>query len=156
MTCRPTASWIKVFLAVLLIGTLAGGCTGTWGSLKTSPELALGLEGKGLDSSLAYYYCGRSNLPYAVVGVDRAYTFTSKFWFEIKPMAKVYWKIAHLANLEPGQYQRYARHILAPGGRVVGTYFSYYHATPVLVDKEAKTVRVSNPYNPDSRHYRRF
>lgn len=155
MTCCFTANRIRILLAALWISALAGGCTGTWGSLKTSSELNLGLEDRSIDPSLAYYYCGRSNLPYAVVGIDRAYTFTSKFWFEIDSMEEVFHKIAHLANLERGQYRRYAREILAPDGRVVGTYFSYYHATPVLVDEAAKTVRVSNPYTP-SRCCRKF
>lgn len=151
MTCRRASNWMTLMVlgAVLISGLLmTGGCTAMQSSLKSSPELLLSLEGKGLDPAFAYYYCGRSNLPYAVVGIDRAYTFKSRFWFQIGSMDEVYHKIAHLANLERGQHTRYARQILAPDGGVAGTYFSFYHATPVSVDETAKTVWVSNPYTP--------
>ena len=154
MTWHRPVDWALILIgAILILGfMISGGCTAVRGGLKNRPELLLRLEDKGLDPSFTYYYCGRSNLPYAVVGIDRAYAFTSRFWFKIESMEAVYHKIAHLSNLEPGQHIRYARQILAPDGRVAGTYFSYYHATPVWVDPEAKTVWVANPYRPLPRY----
>lgn len=152
MTHRYSTGWTGVALAaILVLGLALAGCAGTtWGSLKTSQDLNLSLENRTIDPSLAYYYCGRSGLPYVVVGIDKAYTFTAKFWFKIETMDEVYKKIDHLADLERGQYQRYTRQILAPDGHVVGTYYSYYHATSVSVDEGAKTVWIANPYKPET------
>lgn len=142
----------KVVLGgLLMLAPFLSGCTGTWGSLRSSPDLLSGIESRSLDPAFAYYYCGRDNLPYAVVGIDKAYTFGSKFWFRIETMEEVYKKIDHLADLEPHQYRRYAKDILAPDGRKVGSYFSYYFATGVSVDESTRTVIVHNPYKPDSR-----
>lgn len=144
-------AWTWTALAVFLVaGMVISGCAGAWGSLKINPELALGLENAALNPDYAYYYCGRSGLPYAVVGIDKAYTFEGRFWFKIDDMAEVYKKIDHLADLEAGQTIRYTKDILAKDGRVVGVYFSYYFATPVSVDEGTKQITVINPYKPSS------
>ena len=141
---------VALGLLALMFGLVLGGCAGTWGSLKTNPELLAGVQNRSVDPGLDYYYCGRSGLPYAVVGIDRAYTFKSRFWFKIDTMAEVYKKIDNLSNLEPFHDRRYARDVVSPEGRVVGIYFSYYYATAVVVDEAAKEVWVYNPYKPES------
>ncbi len=148
MLCRISLNQTISVLGslLMLIPVLTGGCAASWGSFKNSPELALQFDDKGLDPSFTYYYCGRSNLPYAVVGVDKAYAFESDVWFKIESMDEVYDKIHHLANLERGQYQRYAKQILTRDGQVAGTYFSYYPTTAVKVDPAAKIFWIGNPH----------
>jgi len=128
------------------------GCTpGTWGRLTHSKELMGQYQDKGLADTYTYYYCGRSSIPYAVVGIDPAYTFDSKFWFKIDSLDEVYRKIGNLSSLEAFHTIMYAKDIMSPSGAVIGTWFSYYNTTAVEVNEENKEINVFNPYKPSSR-----
>lgn len=128
------------------------GCTsGTWGKLSHSDNLMGQYQDKGLADNYAYYYCGRSSIPYAVVGIDPSYTFDGRFWFKIESLDEVYDKIGRLSNLEFFHTIMHAKEILSPSGNFIGTWFSYYNTTGITVDEANKRVDVFNPYNPGSR-----
>jgi hypothetical protein len=141
--------WGILGLTALLLVFSLGGCLESWGRLKMNPAMNDGWKNRGLNPDYTYYYCGRSGLPDAVVGIDKAWTFDSRFWFRIESMDEVYDKIDHLSNLERDQNIRYAKDILAPDGRLVGTYFSYYLTTPVFVDAGTGRVVVYDPYKQE-------
>lgn len=126
------------------------------GHMKHSPELMAQYREETLPKQLSYFYCGRENLPYAVVGIDPAYSFETKFWFPIEFGPDLYNKIDHLSNLEPGQNRKYARVIIGPAGDVIGVWFSFYYSTGVIVDDSNHKIKVFNPYKPESRRYHMY
>ncbi len=118
------SGYVALVLGLCLFVT---GCTaGTWGRLTHSKDLMVQYQDRGLADGYAYYYCGRSSIPYAVVGIDPAYTFDSRFWFKIDSRDEVYHKIDNLSDLEVYHTTMYAKNILSPSGTVIGTWFSFY------------------------------
>ncbi|WP_319575962.1 hypothetical protein [uncultured Desulfobacter sp.] len=145
---QVTASLLLVFLLI------PAGCgLNTAGHMRHSPVLMEQYREKLLPEELSYFYCGRENLPYAVVGIDPAYTFETKSWFPIKPGPELYRKIDNLSNLEPDQDRMYARAIIGPAGNTIGMWFSFYHSTGVIVDDTNHSIQVYNPYKPESRRH---
>ncbi len=140
------------FCLILGVFFLPAGCGwfNTFGHMAHSPVLMEQYREKQLPNQLIYFYCGRENLPYAVVGIDPGYTFISKFWFPVESGIDLYTKIDHLSNLEPSQDRLYAKTITGPSGNAVGVWFSFYHSTGVVVDDTNHTVKVFNPYKPES------
>jgi hypothetical protein len=128
---------------------LIGGCTGSYGKLVTSPVSLDQYRQQALPADLQYYYCGRSGLPYAVVGIDNTYRFNDRVWFKIDTMDEVYKKIANLSDLHPNARFMRAADILDPQGRRIGVWFSFYHYTPVRVDEDSGILNIFNPYDPD-------
>ncbi|NDY73648.1 hypothetical protein DO021_18230 [Desulfobacter hydrogenophilus] len=128
---------------------IPAGCgLNTAGHMKHSPVVMEQYREKLLPKQFSYFYCGRENLPYAVVGIDPAYTFETKFWFPIEPGPELYRKIDHLSNLESGQNRMYARTIIGPAGNTIGMWFSFYYSTGVIVDDTNYRIQVFNPYKP--------
>jgi len=139
---------------ILVLFFIPAGCgLNTAGHMRHSPVLIEQYREKRLPKQLSYFYCGRENLPYAVVGIDPAYTFETKSWFPIKPGPALYRKIDNLGNLEPGQNRMYARAIIGPAGNTIGMWFSFYHSTGVMVDDTNHSIQVFNPYKPESRRH---
>nr|WP_319393973.1 hypothetical protein [uncultured Desulfobacter sp.] len=146
--------WITASLALVIFLVTAGCGFHTAGHMKHRTELMDQYRKKTLPEKLSYFYCGRENLPYAVVGIDPAYSFETKFWFPIEYGPDLYDKIDHLSNLEPGQTRRFARAILGPAGNTIGVWFSYFHSTGIVVDDADSKIQVYNPYKPSSRQFR--
>lgn len=138
-----------LFLGLCLF--MAGCAAGSGGRLTHSKELMGQYRDKGLAENYTYYYCGRANIPYAVVGIDPAYTFDSRLWFKIDSRDEVYRKISNLSNLAASHSVMFAKNILSPTGAVIGTWFSFYNTTAIEVDEENKEVNVFSPYKPGSR-----
>ena len=137
-------------LILLLAGmVLIGACSGSYGKLVTSPVSKDQYRHKTLPADLDYYYCGRSGLPYAVVGIDGTYRFNARVWFKIESMDEVYEKINNLSDLHPHARNMRVADILDPGGRRIGVWFSYYYHTPVRVDPDSGVLDIFNPYDPD-------
>lgn len=145
---QVTASLFLVFFFI------PAGCgLNTAAHMKHSPVLMEQYQEKLLPKQLSYFYCGREDLPYAVVGIDPAYTFEIKFWVPIEPGPELYRKIDHLSNLEAGQNKMYARTIIGPAGNTIGMWFSFYYSTGVIVDDTNHRIQVFNPYKPESRRH---
>ncbi|MDZ7665781.1 MAG: hypothetical protein U5K27_10730 [Desulfotignum sp.] len=135
---------------LLLAGmVLIGACAGSYGKLVTSHVSEDQYRQQTLPADLDYYYCGRSGLPYAVVGIDDTYRFNDRFWFKIQSMDEVYEKIYNLSDLHPYARSMRAADILDPAGKRIGVWFSYYHHTPVKVDPDSGVLDIFNPYDPD-------
>ncbi len=137
---------------MLVLFFIGPGClVDRFGGLRLDADVMARYQEKQLPPQLKYYYCGRENMPYAVVGIDPAYTFVSKFWFPIEYGPDLYRKIDHLSNLEPGQDIVYAKTILGPSHITLGMWFSYYPSTGVVVDEATHQIEVFNPYKPETR-----
>ena len=146
-TCCVAA--VLCLLVSLLV--LTGCVSGTYGKLKTNGTLMGQYRDQTLPGDYEYYYCGRSGLPYAVVGIDRDYTFETKFWFKIESQEDLYLKISKLSDHGWDSTIMFSKEILGPDGKKIGIWFSYYNSTPVKVDLQTNTVAVYNPYKPGGR-----
>jgi len=137
---------IMLLLAGLI---LIGACAGSYGKLATSPGFLDQYLQQTLPADFHYYYCGRSGLPYAVVGIDDTYQFNDRVWFRIDTMEEVYKKIDNLSDLHPHARFMRAVDILDPDGTRIGVWFSFYHHTPVRVDPDSGMLDILNPYDPN-------
>lgn len=145
--CRT--GWItRIFLVLMFAGVLAG-CAGNYGTIRTNTALMDQYKGGALPDNYNYYYCGRSSLPYAVVGIDNTYGFSDRLWFKIESREEVYKKISNLSELHRDSTRLFTSDIFDTQGQKLGIWFSYYSYSPVLVDNETRMVEVYNPYNPN-------
>jgi hypothetical protein len=135
------------FLFIILI--FMTGCVGSFGTFQPNPGLLEQYREGSLPEDYNYYYCGRSNQPYAVVGIDKAYGFNDRVWFKIESESQVYKKIDSLSELHYNSGSLYHSDILDAVGKKIGVWFSYYQYSPVRVDPQTKVVEVFNPYNPN-------
>jgi hypothetical protein len=138
--------WVTV-LAVSILLTLTG-CMGDYGRLKEDPALTDAFKNGRALPDYNYFYCGRENLPYAVVGIDPAYQFEDRVWFKIETKEEVYKKAASVVAWN--HIWSKGAEILDPSGNRIGIWFSYYQHTTVKVGPENK-VAVYNPYSPNKK-----
>ena len=132
-------------VSVLLI---LPGCMQSYGRLKTNPDLTAAFKNRLELPDYNYYYCGRDNLPYAVVGIDPKYEFQDRVWHKIETKEEVYKKTDSILAWD--EIWPRGADILDPSGNRIGIWFSYYHRTTVKVEPENK-VTVHNPYSPNAR-----
>jgi hypothetical protein len=135
---------------IVILSVFLMGCAGA-GKLQPNPALLAQYRGNALSKTYNYYYCGRSTLPYAVVGIDNTYGFNDRLWFKIESGQAVYEKISNLSDLHPDSFPMAGSDILDGQGNKIGVWFSHYRSTPVRVDNETRMVEVFNPYNPNER-----
>ena len=83
---------ITIFIGILTIlnvQTVFGGSVGEYAKIASSSEVESLVKTNQLPLNYKYYYTGRANLPYAVIGIDPQYTLKSKFWHEIESQEQV-------------------------------------------------------------------
>ena len=135
---------------VLALQIVLMGCNGNYGRLISNPALVKTFKTRqALPPEYNYYYCGRSGLPYAVVGIDPQYTFADRLWHKIETKEDVYKKIDNLIKMPLESYSLTAADILDSAGNKYGIWFSYYYTTVVKIVPETNTIEVYNPYNPN-------
>jgi hypothetical protein len=142
------ASWVTIFFLLLMFTGVLAGCVGNYGTIRTNTALLDQYKGGALPD-YNYYYCGRSSIPYAVVGIDNTYGFSDRLWFKIESKEEVYKKIANLSELHMDSTRLFTSDILDTQGQKLGVWFSFYSYSPVRVDNETRMVEVYNPYNPN-------
>ena len=134
--------YAQAILALVAVVFMTG-CTGNYGRLKTSQEWTDAFRKQLELPDYNYYYCGRENLPYAVVGIDPRYTFEDRLWHKIESKEDVYRRAAGVLVWND-QWSRGAD-IVDPDGNRIGIWFSYYRNTTVKMGP-GNTVAVFNPY----------
>ena len=132
-----------------MFADVLAGCVGNYGTIRSNVALLDQYKGGALPDNYNYYYCGRSSLPYAVVGIDTAYDFSDRLWFKIDNRQEVYKKIANLSELHRDSTRLFTSDILDTQGQKLGIWFSFYSYSPVVLDNETRMVEVYNPYNPN-------
>ena len=135
---------------VLFLFFLMAGCMESYGRLKSNPDVEKFFHGREKLPDFNYYYSGRSNLPYAVIGIHKDYKFNDRVWMQIDDQSDVYHKIENLMPSPENDYFKIGADILDPSGNKVGIWFSYYQYTVVKVYPD-KRIDVLNPYNPNKR-----
>ena len=138
---RQTAATILFSTALLTLPA----CLSSYGRIKANPDLTNVFKQQQTLPDYIYYYCGRENLPYAVVGIDPRYEFQDRLWHRLETKAAVSKSVAGI-RLWNDRWARGAE-ILDPAGNRIGIWFSYYSSTTVKVGP-GNRVAVYNPYHP--------
>jgi len=113
---------------LLLVSVLISGCFENYGRLKHNAEVSRAFQTYQVEPDYKYYYYGRTNMPYAIVGIDRTYHMRSRVWREVdqdteKFRKMIFWtwediRYAYQSNFTQGAY------ILDPEGKKVGIWYS--------------------------------
>ena len=110
---------------VLVASTVLSGCFENYGRLKHNNEVTRAFQTYQVEPDYKYYYYGRTNMPYAIVGIDRAYHMQSRVWREVdhdteqfNKMIYWVWDDVFLPFSLSGAY------ITDPSGEKVGVWYS--------------------------------
>ena len=114
-----------VALGVLIGATMVSGCFENYGRLKHNDEVTRAFQTYQVKPDYKYYYYGRTNMPYAIVGIDSAYHMQSRVWREVdhdteqfKKMIFWVWDDVYVPFYLSGA------HITDSGGKKVGIWYS--------------------------------
>ena len=142
----------KFFLYILVLLVLQvtlTGCIENHGRIISNPTLFEDYKTRQALPEYHYYYCGRSGLPYAVVGIDPKYIFSDRLWHKIETKEDVYKKIEGLMPTPWESFRVTSADIFDSSGNKVGIWFSYYYTTTVKIVPGTNIIEVYNPYNPN-------
>ena len=129
------------------------GCAGSFGKIQSNQSLSGSYKDTLQIEEFNYYYCGRSGLPYAVIGIDKKYKFNDRVWHQINTLDDLLLKIDSLIDTPQNYYKMTVADILDTAGDKIGVWFSYYYYTVVKINQDDNIIDVLNPYNPnDSKH----
>jgi hypothetical protein len=114
-----------VALGVLIASTLISGCFENYGRLKHNDEVTRAFQKYQVEPDYKYYYYGRTNMPYAIVGIDRAYHMQSRIWREVDYDSEQFKKMIY--GVWDDVYTPFylsGADITDPGGKKVGVWYS--------------------------------
>ena len=111
-------------LAMLIVSAMVSGCSENYGRIKRNPELSRIFQSYEVEPGYKYYYYGRTNAPYAIIGIDPAYHISSKVWREVDPGTEQFKEMVDW--VWGGDYYSLisGASILSPTGEKVGIWYS--------------------------------
>ena len=138
-------------IALVVFILMVAGCTKNYGHFAKSAEVDLAFRQGDHQPDYQYFYAGRDNMPYAIIGIDRSYTVPSRYWVPFDPEPEMLRKMS--GNMYGKQkYDPAGFHILDPDGNIIGVWFSCVNQYSVSVDQQNRAVEVlfRNPENSHS------
>ena len=112
-------------VAILLASYLILGCFENYGRLKHNEEVTRAFQTYQVEPDYKYYYYGRTNMPYAIVGLDRAYHMRSRVWREVDHDTEQFQKmIFWVWDDYRVPFYLSGAHITDPNGHKVGIWYS--------------------------------
>jgi len=139
------------YIALAVLVLMAAGCTKNYGQFSKSAEVSLAFQQGDHQPDYQYFYAGRDNMPYAIIGIDRSYTVPSRYWIPFDPESGM---LRKMSDNMYGKHSYYPAgyHILDPDGNIIGVWFSSVNQYSVSVDQQNRTVEVlfRNPENSRS------
>jgi hypothetical protein len=128
-----------VFIAISVFVFCA--CMKNYGRFSMDHRVAQDFRGGVVRPDLRYYYAGRPNMPYAIIGIDRAYTLSSKIWISVAPDADQLRKMSR--NIyEKAQKKPFGAYIVSPDERTIGIWYSNIITFSVREDPQNRTIEV--------------
>jgi hypothetical protein len=133
--------WIIAGALLVLLMTAISGCSAKYGRLNRSPEITQAFKDYQVLPDHRYYYYGRSNLPFALVGIHNEYELLSRIWQEIDldnaALEKyVYW-VWEMNNYDP-----YGAKLLDPSGEQVGVWYSSIPFATIKMYEDNRTLAI--------------
>lgn len=128
-------------VAMLLLSALFSGCFENYGLLKHNHEVTRAFQTYQVEPDYKYYYYGRTNMPYAIVGLDRAYHMRSRVWREVDHDSEQFEKMIFWVwdDVRVPFYLSGAN-ITDPNGKKVGIWYSGIWYAAVRFDKNNRIV----------------
>lgn len=102
---------------------LLTGCAANYARFQIDDQNGQAFKNYQMIDGYHYYYSGRENKPSAIIGIDPAYQFSSKFWTAIKPMQ--FRKMVDRMFPTGGYARLYGANILTPDGKKAGVWYSW-------------------------------
>jgi hypothetical protein len=127
--------------AILLSSFLFLGCLQNYGRLKHNNEVTRAFQSYQVEPDYKYYYYGRTNMPYAIVGLDRAYHMRSRVWREVDHDSEQFKKmIFWVWDDVRGPFYLSGADITDPNGNKVGIWYSGIWYAAVRFDENNRIV----------------
>jgi hypothetical protein len=147
---KPIRSSLIMSVAVLGLAFIFAGCGNNYGGFSKSAQVDLAFRNGDSQSDYNYYYQGRGNMPYAIIGIDRSYTVPSRYWIPFEPDTE---QLKKMSENMYGKHRYYATgfYILDPAGNTIGVWYSGVGNRSVRVDPENRTVDILFP-NPENKN----
>lgn len=139
---RSTYLSTGIFILLPVLFALITGCMGSYGKLSSNPDILHQYQTNTLPETFQYYFSGRSNLPDAVVGIDKTYQFQGRLWTKMNTVNQVYEKIGKLSKSYPDSNRMQSADILDKKGNRIGMWFSYQHYAPVKINPKTGMVEI--------------
>ena len=139
------ASWLMIYLALTATAANASSIElpviGTidlpsfkYGKLKRDREANQTFQTSKVLSTHKYYISGRTEIPYAIIGVDKKYTLRPGLWQEVElttPLLRSW--VSKMDNIYG--YPPYGSSILDDTGKQIGIWFSSKQWTTVIIEE---------------------
>ena len=115
-------------ITLMFVSMLISGCFENYGRLKHNAAVTRTFQTYQVAPNYKYYYYGRTNMPYAIVGIDRAYHMRSRVWREVDRDTEqfqrmIFWVWDDIRYAYQRNFTRGAD-ILNPEGKRVGIWYS--------------------------------
>ncbi len=133
--------WFAVLAALAM--AFVAACSGNYGRLQYNNEVSLAFQKFETLDNYNYYYSGRQNKPSAIIGIDPAFEFSSRFWTVIEPDQFE----TMVGRLSPPEYGFLnGAYMLAPDGRKAGVWYSWVKITSFKFDGDRIIVNSPEPF----------
>ena len=99
------------------------GCGAHYGKISNVTTIGPDYGTVQVNPDYRYYYTGRFTVPYAIIGLYKAYTLSSKMWSELDIEPEELMILASYLYL-PDRNQAYSGNILDPSGKRIGVWYS--------------------------------
>ena len=136
----------QALLAAFIIAFLAG-CFANYGRLEINSAVEQAFRNYEILDHYQYYYSGRENKPSAIIGIDPAFQFSSKFWTAIEPSLFK----TMVGRMFPEYGFLYGAYILSPEGRKAGVWYSWVNTFTAKFEGDRIIIFSPEPY-ADSRN----
>jgi len=120
-----------------------------YGSLKRDPEVTRIFEAYEILPNYKYYYNGRGNIPYAIIGIDEGFKLRQGLWKEIELTTQLLRGWIYQMDTIYG-YRPYGSKILDHTGKQLGIWYSSKQWTTVIME-DNNEVAVFAPEPPGFR-----
>ena len=131
----------QALLAAFIIAFLAG-CFANYGRLEINSAVEQAFRNYEILDHYQYYYSGRENKPSAIIGIDPAFQFSSKYWTAIEPLQFR----TMVGRMFPDYGFLYGPYILTPDGRKAGVWYSWVNIFTAKFEDDRIIVFSPEPY----------
>ena len=150
---QQNGSVVRVRLVMMFLGAaLLWGCaTGSWARVEPDDAVTRMFADNAVPGDYRYFVCGRTTMPYAIIGLDSSYTFDIRLWEEIGPGTE---KFARAVDFvwDPRVWYQFdsprGSWILDSRGRKIGVWYSMYPRAAVRIDEQNRRVTAYCPHRP--------
>ena len=154
---RQNGSVVSVRLVMMLLAAvvLCGCASGPWARVTPDDAVTRMFADNAVPRDYRYFVCGRTTMPYAIVGLDSSYAFDIRLWEEIGPETEKFaWAVAFVWDPHVWYQFDSARGswILDSRGRKIGIWYSMYPRAAVRIDEQNRRVTAYCPHRAAEDH----